>query len=93
MPTKSKTMQSWLDRNRPKFGSADGLPGEFLRQDLFKHIRPGVQAGIVTCHGTLLSGRAVMVFHTHAVLNGGGAHGTPLIADARNTVYCAGVKL
>lgn len=31
-------------------------------------------------------GRVVMAFPTHLVLNGGGRHGTPLVADATNYV-------
>lgn len=31
-------------------------------------------------------GKVVMAFSTHLVLNGGGRHGTPLVADATNYV-------
>ena len=53
---------------------------------LFQSIRPGARVTIVTPHGSKLSGRCVMKFPTHAVLNLGGAHGTPGIADESNTV-------
>lgn len=92
MPT-TKMVSRWLETNKHRFGSHDNLPGEFHRRAIFKAIRPRSLVGIVTPQGGILAGKAVMVFHTHAVLNGGGPHGTPLIADASNTVYCTGAKL
>lgn len=52
-----------------------------------KAIRPGDRVKIMTRHGQTLTGRAVMPTpHGGWVLNGGGRHGTPLIADAGNLV-------
>jgi hypothetical protein len=54
----------------------------------FETIKPGDRVTIKTPHGSEISGRAVM-FNTKFqcwVLNLGGPHGTPGLADARNTV-------
>ena len=85
--------QKFLQKNREKFASADGLPGEFHREHMFALARPGKQAGIVTPHGNVLCGRVVMRFPTHAVLNLGGAHGRPGVMDERNCVFVAGAVL
>lgn len=53
---------------------------------LYKSIRPGDTVTIVTRNGVQRKGRAVMVCATHVVLNSGGPHGTPLIADDSNTI-------
>jgi hypothetical protein len=90
LPTR---IAKWLVKHRHNFGTHDGLPGAFHRGVLYQSIRPGCKVAIQTCHGSLLVGKAVMVFHTHAVLNGGGRHGTPLIADDKNTIYCSDCKL
>lgn len=47
-------------------------------------LRPGDRATIATPHGQELSGRVVMKFATHAVLNLGGKFGRPGIADDSN---------
>ncbi len=57
--------------------------------ETFDAIRPGDRVAIVTPQGQKRSGRCVMKFDTHAVLNAGGAPGTPVIATRTNTV---GVK-
>ena len=49
-------------------------------------IAPGDRVTIRTPHGQELTGRVVMKLPTHAVLNGGGKHGKPLVADPRNFV-------
>ena len=54
---------------------------------LIEAVRPGSRVTILTPHGNLRTGRAVMrSSHGGWVLNGGGRHGTPLLADDRNTV-------
>lgn len=85
--------QKFLVKNRDKFGSQDGLPGEFHREQMFTLARPGKTAGIITPHGSVLCGRVVMKFATHAVLNLGGAHGTPGVMDASNCVFVAGAAV
>lgn len=86
-------IQAFLAKNKSIFGTSDGLPGAYHRAMLFSMIKPGKQAGIVTPHGSLLSGRVVMSFPEHAVLNLGGRHGTPAVVTASNCVYVAGAKL
>lgn len=49
-------------------------------------IRPGDRVTILTPHNSRLTGRVVFAFASHAVLNLGGRHGTPGIADESNTV-------
>ena len=51
-------------------------------------VRPGDRVIILTPHGNRVSGRVVMLNFQHdcAVLNAGGAHGTPKIADRDNTI-------
>lgn len=50
-------------------------------------VRPGDSVTILTPHGSRLTGKAVMRSAVGGwVLNGGGRHGTPLLADDRNTV-------
>jgi hypothetical protein len=91
----SARIQAWLQKHREAFGSHDKLPSDFHREHLFNSIDIGDTVGIITAHGHIRSGTAVMRSPrygepTHFVLNGGGAHGTPIIADARNTIYVSG---
>jgi hypothetical protein len=80
----------FLARNKERFGTTDGLPGEFHRKELFAQVKPGARAAFVTPHGFILSGRVVMRFSTHAVLNLGGRHGTPGVLTPETCVYAAG---
>lgn len=82
----------FLTKFKNQFGSSDGYPGEFDRETLFKHIKVGTTVGILTPHGNVIQGRAVMFNRGQNcwVLNAGGAHGTPKIAEARNTVFVTG---
>lgn len=57
-----------------------------MTESVFSLIRVGDRVTIVTPHGSRISGRVVMKFATHAVLNTGGRHGTPEIATAANIV-------
>jgi hypothetical protein len=52
----------------------------------FDAIRPGDRVVIVDRFGAKRSGRCVMKFPEHAVLNMGGPHGTPGIASPENVV-------
>jgi hypothetical protein len=52
----------------------------------FAKIKPGSRVTIVTRLGQQRTGRAVMRGPAGWVLNMGGRHGTPAIADERNTV-------
>jgi hypothetical protein len=58
---------------------------EVREAPLFQAARIGDIVTIMTPRGSTRKGRVVMKFDTHLVLNGGGAHGTPLIADDSNT--------
>lgn len=49
-------------------------------------LRPGDRATILTPHGNKLSGRVVMAFEHHVVLNLGGKHGTPGVGTEDNIV-------
>ena len=51
---------------------------------LFASIRPGDRVSILSPHGTRQTGRCVMKFSSHAVLNLGGRFGTPGIATDLN---------
>lgn len=53
---------------------------------LFDAIRPGDRVTILDRFGVERSGRAVMKFPNHAVLNMGGRHGTPGIATGENVI-------
>ena len=53
---------------------------------LFRAARPGDKVTILTPQGQQVSGRVVMAFATHCVLNMGGRHGRPGVADERNTI-------
>lgn len=53
---------------------------------LFDSIKPGSKVTIVNRFGQQRTGRCVMRFPTHAVLNMGGRYGTPDIANDANTV-------
>lgn len=55
----------------------------------FKGLRPGDRVTIRTPQGQERTGRVVMTFPEHVVLNMGGAHGTPGIANERNFVRVA----
>lgn len=74
--------QGLLDRP----SSETGLPGLLDRELLYNKIRPGSRVTIVTPHGSKLTGRAVMRGPAGWVLNLGGPHGTPGIADDENTI-------
>ena len=54
--------------------------------DLYDSIRNGDLVSIETRHGNILKGRAVMLGPGGWVLNLGGAHGTPGIANRENVV-------
>jgi hypothetical protein len=64
----------------------DGWPVEPEHMELLAALRPGDRATLLTAHGQEQSGRVVMKFATHAVLNLGGKHGKPGVVDARNIV-------
>lgn len=89
----NKSVSSFLAKNRGRFGSADGLPAEFHRKALFDQVKVGKQAAYVTRHNSILSGRVVMKFATHAVLNLGGPHGTPGVLTPETCVFAAGATL
>ena len=88
-----KRVQTWLDKNKEKFGTQDGLPGEFHRESLYNQIGPGKTVGIVDRFSKVRTGRVVMSGPAGWVLNMGGPHGTPGIATPENTVYVSGAKL
>lgn len=90
---KDSPVRKWLQRHREYFGSHDGYPGEALRQYLYDHIKSGRTVAFLTPHGQVRAGRAVMRGPAGWVLNCGGEHGTPGVADAQNTVYVSGVVL
>lgn len=54
--------------------------------EVLQSIEPGDRVTIRNAQGREHSGRAQLVYDTHTVLDGGGAHGTPLIATASNIV-------
>jgi len=62
-----------------------------IRKRLIDSVEPGDTVAIVTPHGSWLKGRAVMRTKDGDgwVLNGGGRHGTPLLAYDSN---CCGVR-
>lgn len=64
----------------------DGFPVDESDIQLLAEVRPGDRVTIVTPQGQQRSGKCVMKFPTHAVLNLGGKHGIPGIANARNIV-------
>jgi len=54
---------------------------------LIDDVKAGDSVTIKTVHGNELTGRAVMRSAVGGwVLNGGGKHGTPLLADESNTI-------
>lgn len=81
---------AWCRKHAHKIASHNGLPGPFHRAYIFRSIRPRDTVAIETRHGQVILGQVVMVFSSHAVLNLGGAHGTPGIANENNTVYASG---
>jgi hypothetical protein len=87
------TVRSFLARNANRISSANGLPGPFHRGVIFGFAKPGAKAAIETTHGQILTGRVVMSFPTHAVLNMGGRHGTPGILTPENAIFVAGATL
>jgi hypothetical protein len=50
------------------------------------NIKPGEYVSIRTVHGQYRGGRAqaLLIFDTHVVLDGGGRHGTPIVATPEN---------
>lgn len=58
----------------------DNAPG------LLADVRPGDRVKIIDRFGKVHAGRCVMKFATHCVLNMGGAHGRPAVADNDNIV-------
>ncbi len=55
-------------------------------ESLFNLIKPGAKVTIVTPHGNRITGSAVMRGPAGWVLNTGGPHGTPKIANDDNVV-------
>jgi hypothetical protein len=47
-------------------------------------VRPGDRVSALTAHDAEVTGRAVMVFPSHAVLNLGGKHGRRFVVTADN---------
>jgi hypothetical protein len=65
----------------------DKVVRELFKLRLIDSVRHGDRVTILTPQGQERSGRAVMrSSHDGWVLNGGGRHGTPLLADDSNTV-------
>lgn len=58
----------------------------------FQGGRPGDRVKIRNAQGQILSGRVVMAFASHLVLNMGGPHGRPGVADERNFVSLSKAK-
>ena len=89
----NNSVSAFLAKNRERFASHDGLPAEFHRKALFGQVKVGKTAAYVTPHNSILSGRVVMKFATHAVLNLGGRHGTPGVVTPATCVFAAGATL
>lgn len=72
---------------QPNLGTRiDGFPVAVEDVQMFEDIRPGDRVTIVTAQQQERTGRCVMKFDTHAVLNMGGNHGHPGIVTPRNIV-------
>jgi hypothetical protein len=55
-------------------------------EDILEAVEPGDLVVVCLCHGQERRGRAQIVLPTHAVLDGGSAHGSPVVATADNIV-------
>jgi hypothetical protein len=53
-------------------------------------IKPGDRVHVLTPQGGVRAGRAVLCYTGHVVLNAGGPHGTPVVADAVNVLAVNG---
>ena len=91
----SPLVEKFLAKNKAKFASADGFPAAFHREALFDQIQVGKTVGILTPQGNVRTGRATIPNKEHRcfVLNGGGAHGTPIIASPENTIFVSGARI
>mgnify|MGYP000865238174 CR=1 FL=1 len=87
-----RTAASWLERNAAQFGTSDNLPGAFHREALARSItRAGLKVAITNRFGQVHTGRTVMSSRGGGwVLNMGGAHGMPSLADETNVVWVEG---
>ena len=56
------------------------------RQQYIESLNPGDRVRFVLPHGGTKSGRVVMAFATHVVVNGGGRYGTPYVVDHNNVI-------
>ena len=56
----AKNAEDWIARNKAQFGSHDGLPGVFQREQLFSRIKTGKRVTFVDLRGQLHTGSAVM---------------------------------
>jgi hypothetical protein len=72
----------------PPTGGGEGGPEPETLSNLCDMIRPGDRVTILSPHGSRLSGRATMRNRQNGcwVLNLGGPHGTPGIADEENII-------
>ena len=71
-------------------GSSKAAPAP---RRLIDCVRPGDWVTIITPHDSKLSGRAVMRSSAGGwVLNGGGRHGAPLLANDSNTINVRSAK-
>lgn len=87
-----KACKNWLAKWKENFGTRDGLPGEFFRECLFNMLGPQMAVGIVTPHGSVVTGRTVMKGPAGWVAcddRTGGAR--PLICTDENVVWVPGV--
>lgn len=90
----SKRMDNWLARNKERFGTQDGLPDEFHRKSLFALIKPHAKVGIITPHGSRLTGRVIMKGPAGWVIAiDGSRHGQPAIASPENTIWVSGAVI
>ena len=62
-------------------------------RSLFSSVKPGSRVTIVNRFGQTSTGRCVMRFSTHAVLNMGGRHGTPAVATDDNIAAVAAPRV
>lgn len=63
-----------------------------MSHQLIAAARPGDRIVIRTPQGQTRRGTVVLKFTTHLVLNGGGRHGTPLVATPDNIVSLRYIK-
>lgn len=86
----SARLTKWLKANKESFGSSDGYPGEFHRQQLWGMVVPQCRVAIIDSRNQVHEGKVMIKSASHAsFLIDGSSGARPGMVDARNIIWCS----